>query len=167
MSKFGNRIREIVPSNGKLAKTLTLLYAAWLVIVINIAVNTYSNASHHPVAWGLFILSIIGSFIPVLISVLYEGEYAVYMLGSTKASKKHLAKIDERQLYARRQIFERSYALLATLAFLSAFVGSSWVGNNMSQNGVFLIGYNVFILVLSLPSLVAVWDKSLVTHTTE
>jgi uncharacterized membrane protein YfcA len=167
MSKLGNRIREKIPSNGRLAKTLTVLYAVWLIIVINIAVNTYSHTNHHPVAWGLFIVSVIGSFIPALISVLYEGEYAVFILGSTKASKKQLAKMDERQLQARRQIFERSYAILATLTFLGAFIGSSWFGNNMSQNGVFLIGYNLFIFVISLPSLVAVWDKSPVTHTIE
>ena len=167
MSKLSSKIREKIPSDGRLAKTLTVLYVVWLLIVINIAVNTYSHTNHHPVAWGLLIVSVVGSFIPALISVLYEGEYAVFILGNIKASKKHLAKMDERQLQARRQIFERSYALLATLTFFAAFVGSGWFGNNMSQNGVFLIGYNLFILVISLPSLVAVWDKSPATHTIE
>ena len=87
-----------------------------------------------------------------------------FFRGNSKQWQDYLRKMDERQLQARRQIFEKSYTLLATSTFFGAFLGANWLGKGISQNEMFLIGYNVFMLVISLPTLVAVWDKNPVTQ---
>lgn len=167
MSKLGTTIRSHISPNSTLAKALTILYALWLLITFNIIINTYSHMTHQFVSWLIVGMSIVGSFIPILINVLYDGVYTVFTYGNSKRRKEYLGTLDERQLQTRREIFEKSYALLTTLIFLATFLGSSWFGNNMSQNGVFSIGYNVFILVVSMPTLIAVWDKNPLTHIAE
>lgn len=161
MRNVGTVLRKNIASNGAVAKSLSVFYIAWLIGVIDAIVNT----RRHPMTWELLVLSIIGTMIPAFIGTLFGGVYTVFMYGNTKRSKQYLGKMDERQLQARRQIFEKSYALLASLALFFAFVGSSWFGNSLSQFGLSLIGYNVFFFIIALPSLVAVWDTNPVTHT--
>jgi len=163
MSKLGNNIRQHIPAGGRIAKTLSVVYFIWLYVFVTAIVNTYSTSTHHGVSWTILGLSILGSVIPAFISTLHEGIYGVQFYGAGKKRRQaYLDKLDERQLQTRRQIFEKSYAVLATLTLFAVFVGTSSFGNNLSQNGLFALGYNVLMLVIGLPSIVATWDKA--TH---
>jgi hypothetical protein len=166
MSSLGKSLKHHISAYGKFTKILTIIYALLLLILFSTIINMYSNNSKHPISWILLVLGLGLSYFPVFISFLQNSVYAVAFFGR-KQRKRYLERLDERQLLARQQIFEKSYILLATLILLATFFGVSWFGNNMSQNGAYLLALNVLMFVLALPSLVAVWDKSPVTHNVE
>jgi hypothetical protein len=162
MRKLTDKIRHRIPANSRFAKTLSIIYFVWLAVIIDIIVNTYGNGHHHVSSGkGYFILliSLLSWIIPMLIGLLHEGIYTVlYYGGGQRQRQAYLAKLDERQRDTRRRIFEKSYAVIATLALFSV-LGVEWFGNGLPQDGGFYVAINLTIFVISLPSIVATWDK--------
>ena len=165
MHKLGNTIHKHIPANGRVAKTLTIIYAVWFYVIVTIAMNVYNPSDKHQsvslkntdIILGISILS---WCIPAFISTLQDGDYAVFVLGGGKRQRKaYMDKLDERQLQSRQRIFEKSYTLLTTLILLATFIDSDLL--DIRRNGVFLIGFNIVMLTISLPTLVATWDKKL------
>jgi hypothetical protein len=168
MHELGNTIRKHIPTNGKFAKALTIIYVIWLLVLIIAIVNTYGPTNPHRASanidWVVTGFSILSLVIPAFISTLQDNAYMVQLYGPrSKKYQTYLQRLDERQLHIRREVFEKSYVIFATLVFLSVFVGSSWF-DNLSENGTFAFGYSIFIFVVSLPSLVAIWDQKVNIH---
>lgn len=168
MSNFGNTIRARIPANGKIAKSLVIFYIVWLYVIVTVIVNVYGSSKGHRASsetdYIILGVSFLGALVPAFISTLHEGVYGVLLYGGSKKQRqKYLNNLDERQLQTRRKIFETSYAILASLTLLVAFVGVSWLGN-LPQDGIIALGYNYLVFVVGLPSMVAVWDKATVNR---
>ncbi len=171
MRELGKKIRERVATNGRFAKALTILYVLWFIVLTTVIVHTYGPSRHGSAStstnWLITGVSILGLVLPAFISILQENIYMVHLYGPRDMKHQaYLKGLDERQLQSRREVFEKSYAILATLVSFFTFVGSHWFFG-LSANGTFAFTYSIFILFVSLPSLVAVWDTGATIHSTD
>jgi hypothetical protein len=97
-------------------------------------------------------LSIGAIAIFAFIATLQDNEYGIQLfLTRNKHRRTFLGKLDERQLATRRRIFEKSYALLASLTFFSAFTLPTIFAQGLSTEGTYIIVFNVAIFVLGQP----------------
>lgn len=169
-------LNKQVLGNGRFAKLLSLLYIVSLIlstifIILAYGPHGYIGLSTTSLAWWGSALVLLGWISIVLLGNLQHKNYEVYGVFSKVTFRHKKPFLDERQLQVRRRIFEKSYICLAVLVLAIFYVlifAHSWIGRITSPSiytihhhiyAVEWIYWNMPLLVVTLPSLVAAWEK--------
>jgi len=131
----------------------------------------YFGLSTTTLAWwgtGLVFLDWVTA---IFISNLQSDTYGVYGVFSKVKFKRKKVLLDERQIQVRRRIFEKSYVCLAILVlimFYALILANSWI-SRIESPSLYTIHHHIYVVewlywnlplvVVTLPSLVAVWEK--------
>jgi len=147
-----------LPANGKLAKTMSILFVGSLIIGALCLMNMYN----YPPGHTRFTLQNIGRalefvqlLLVVLLSSLQEDAYKVISFRPIV--------LDERQAFVRRRIFEKSYKLAFLLVFAFTYIvissKSSILPTDTTSNDIYWLPFSFVVLMFALPPIFAAWQK--------
>ncbi|HUC88311.1 MAG TPA: hypothetical protein VMR95_04140 [Candidatus Binatia bacterium] len=171
-------LNKQVLGNGHFAKLLSILYivsfiVSTIFIILAYGPHGYLGLSTTALAWWGTGLILLGWISIILLGNLQHKNYEVYGVFSKVTFRRKKPLLDERQLQVRRRIFEKSYICLAVLTLVTVytlFFAYSWIGRVASPSlytlhhhiyAIEWVYWNVPLLVVSLPSLVAAWEKDI------
>lgn len=153
-----------IDNSSTINKLLTVMYAAATIGSMYAIITTYNTeigkAYFQFKGWGM-ILFVIALVFAGLLAFRQKNLYDPWL------TKKRQARLnpDERQLAVRRRVIERSYRIVSIVTFIAVIWSApifEWLGNKITEpfsGALFFLGFNITVFVISLPSLLAAWQR--------
>ncbi|HEX8182674.1 MAG TPA: hypothetical protein VF575_03670 [Candidatus Saccharimonadales bacterium] len=161
MVKLTAPIHEVFPPNGKLAKTLTIMYILSLIVGIAAIIQSYNYVFFNERAIALQNTGRFMGLLQIVLLPLISG----IQNDTYRAIRLKKKQLDERQIQVRRRILEKSYAFMTVVSIASLYIvvsSKDWVIQMQLRpfgNDMLWLPFYVSLLFFALPPIFAAWQK--------